>query len=162
MDVIAKARELGALLQQDERYLKFAEVQKANEEDKELNELIARIQLVQMSFQHEASKEHLVMAENAYKVKFKYSLDSAGDKQETHAGYYLVDFPKFEKNKKGDYDWVYKKEYYCMNNNYEIADYDGEICREFRSIGIEKKWCNLYKNSKLSEVSIASDLCGKL
>ncbi|MBR6785948.1 MAG: YlbF family regulator, partial [Clostridia bacterium] len=55
--VIAKARELGALLQQDERYLKFAEVQKANEEDKELNELIARIQLVQMSFQHEASKE---------------------------------------------------------------------------------------------------------
>ena len=55
--IIAKARELGALLQQDERYLKFMEVQKANEEDKELNELIARIQLVQMSFQHEASKE---------------------------------------------------------------------------------------------------------
>ena len=104
----------------------------------------------------------IYVAENAYKVKFKYSLDSAGDKQETHAGYYLVDFPKFEKNKKGDYDWVYKKEYYCMNNNYEIADYDGEICGEFRSIGIEKKWCNLYKNSKLSEVSIASDLCGKI
>ncbi len=57
MDVIAKARELGALLQQDERYLKLMEAQKANEEDKELNELIARIQLVQMSFQHEASKE---------------------------------------------------------------------------------------------------------
>ena len=55
--IIAKARELGALLQQDERYLKFMEVQKANEEDKDLNELIARIQLIQMSFQHEASKE---------------------------------------------------------------------------------------------------------
>ena len=57
MDVIAKARELGALLQQDERYLKLMEAQKANEADDALNELIARIQLVQMSFQHEAAKE---------------------------------------------------------------------------------------------------------
>ena len=57
MDVIAKARELGALLQQDERYVKLMEAQKANEEDTALNELIARIQLVQMSFQHEATKE---------------------------------------------------------------------------------------------------------
>ena len=57
MDVIAKARELGAALQQDERYLKLMEAQKANEEDTALNELIARIQLVQMSFQHEAQKE---------------------------------------------------------------------------------------------------------
>ena len=57
MDVIAKARELGALLQQDERYIKLMEAQKANEEDTALNELIARIQLVQMSFQHEAQKE---------------------------------------------------------------------------------------------------------
>ena len=57
MDVIAKARELGALLQQDERYIKLMEAQKANEEDTALNELIARIQLVQMSFQHEATKE---------------------------------------------------------------------------------------------------------
>ncbi len=57
MDVIAKARELGALLQQDERYIKLMEAQKANEADTALNELIARIQLVQMSFQHEATKE---------------------------------------------------------------------------------------------------------
>ncbi len=57
MDVIAKARELGALLQQDERYIKLMEAQKANEADTELNELIARIQLIQMSFQHEATKE---------------------------------------------------------------------------------------------------------
>ena len=57
MDVIAKARELGALLQQDERYVKLMEAQKANENDTALNELIARIQLVQMSFQHEATKE---------------------------------------------------------------------------------------------------------
>ncbi len=57
MDVIAKARELGAMLQQDERYVKLMEAQKLNEEDEALNELIARIQLVQMSFQHEAAKE---------------------------------------------------------------------------------------------------------
>ena len=57
MDVIAKARELGALLQQDERYTNLMAAQKANEEDTALNELIARIQLVQMSFQHEATKE---------------------------------------------------------------------------------------------------------
>ena len=55
--VIAKARELGALLQQDERYTNLMAAQKANEEDTALNELIARIQLVQMSFQHEATKE---------------------------------------------------------------------------------------------------------
>ena len=57
MDVIAKARELGAALQQDERYLKFVKAQKANEEDEALNELIAKLQLAQVSFQHEASKQ---------------------------------------------------------------------------------------------------------
>ncbi len=57
MDLIAKTRELGALLQQDERYLKLMEAQKANEADTALNELISKIQLLQMSFQHEASKE---------------------------------------------------------------------------------------------------------
>ena len=57
MDVIAKARELGAALQQDERYLKFTAAQKANEEDTALNELIAKLQLIQLSFQQEASKE---------------------------------------------------------------------------------------------------------
>lgn len=57
MDLIAKTRELGAMLQQDERYIRMMEAQKANEADEQLNELIAKIQLVQMSFQHEASKE---------------------------------------------------------------------------------------------------------
>lgn len=57
MDVIALARELGAALQQDERYLKFKAAQEANEKDEALNELIAKLQLLQVSFQHEASKE---------------------------------------------------------------------------------------------------------
>ena len=104
----------------------------------------------------------IYVSKEAYKVKFKYVLDSSGDKQETHSGHYLVDFPKFEKNKKEDYEWVYKKEYYCMNNNFEIADYQDGECGEFKSIGLEKKWCELYKASNLSEVTIASELCGKL
>lgn len=57
MDVIELARELGAALQKDERYLKFKEAQKVNEEDTALNELIAKLQLVQLNFQHEAAKE---------------------------------------------------------------------------------------------------------
>lgn len=57
MDVIAKARELGAALQQDERYLALKKAQEANEQNNALNELIAKIQLLQVSFQHEAQKE---------------------------------------------------------------------------------------------------------
>ncbi len=57
MDIIAKARELGAMLQQDERYLNLMQAQKVNEADNALNELIAKIQLIQLSFQQEAGKE---------------------------------------------------------------------------------------------------------
>lgn len=56
-EVVAKARELGAILQKDERYLKFLEAQKTNENDTELNELISKLQLLQLSFQHEAEKD---------------------------------------------------------------------------------------------------------
>ena len=57
MDIIVeKARELGALLQKDERYLKFAEAQKVNESDTALNELIAKLQFAQSAFQAEAAK----------------------------------------------------------------------------------------------------------
>lgn len=104
----------------------------------------------------------IYVSENAYKVKFKYALDSTGDKQETHSGHYLVDFPKFEINKKDDYEWKYEKNYYCMNENYEIADYIEEECGEFRKIELDKKWCELYKLSNLSEINIVSDICGKL
>ncbi|MBQ2775125.1 MAG: YlbF family regulator [Clostridia bacterium] len=57
MDIIKLTRELGAAIQQDERYAKFQAAQKANDEDKELNDLMGKIQLVHMSYQHEASKE---------------------------------------------------------------------------------------------------------
>ncbi len=57
MDVIAKTRELGAVIQQDERYLNFLEARKANEADDELNNLIGKLNLIQMSYQNEASKD---------------------------------------------------------------------------------------------------------
>ncbi|NMP38193.1 MAG: YlbF family regulator [Clostridiales bacterium] len=56
MDVIALVRQLGAALQQDDRYLKFQEARKANDADEELNALIGKINLVQMSYQQEAAK----------------------------------------------------------------------------------------------------------
>ena len=57
MDIIAKARELGALLQQDDRYLEFIKCTKANEGDEELNTLIQKLQFTQVSYQHEGAKE---------------------------------------------------------------------------------------------------------
>ena len=57
MDIIKLTRELGAAIQQDDRYAKCQAAQKANEEDKDLNDLMGKIQLVHMSYQHEASKE---------------------------------------------------------------------------------------------------------
>lgn len=57
MDVIKLTRELGAAIQQDERYLAFVEAKKANEADEELNGLIGKINLLQLSYQQEAGKE---------------------------------------------------------------------------------------------------------
>lgn len=57
MDLIAKVRELGAAIQEDERYLNFRKAQQASEADTALNELIAKFQLAQASFQYEAGKE---------------------------------------------------------------------------------------------------------
>ena len=39
MDIIKLTRELGAAIQQDDRYAKFQAAQKANEEDKDLNSM---------------------------------------------------------------------------------------------------------------------------
>lgn len=58
MDLIKMTRELGAAIQQDERYTRFMEAHENNEKDSGLNELIGKIQLVHMSYQHEASKDN--------------------------------------------------------------------------------------------------------
>lgn len=57
MDIIKLTRELGAAIQQDERYLAFTKAREENEKDTELNELMGQIQMVQMNYQLEASKE---------------------------------------------------------------------------------------------------------
>ena len=57
MDIIEITRQLGAAIQQDERYLAFHEARKANEADTDLNDMINKIQLIHMSYQHEASKD---------------------------------------------------------------------------------------------------------
>lgn len=57
MDIIKLTRQLGAAIQQDERYLAFEKARKANEADTELNELMGAIQMVQMNYQMEAGKE---------------------------------------------------------------------------------------------------------
>lgn len=57
MDVITKARELGAAIQQDERYLAFKAAKEANDADMKLNELIGKINLIQMGYQNESEKE---------------------------------------------------------------------------------------------------------
>ena len=47
-------RELGKAIQQDERYLAMQKAIEANEKDTALNELMSKIQLIQVSYQHEA------------------------------------------------------------------------------------------------------------
>lgn len=57
MDIIELTRELGAAIQQDPAYEAFHKARKVNENDDDLNELMSKIQLIHMSYQHEAMKE---------------------------------------------------------------------------------------------------------
>lgn len=57
MDIIEITRQLGAAIQADERYLQFHEARKNNEADTDLNDLINKVQLIHMSYQHEAAKD---------------------------------------------------------------------------------------------------------
>ena len=57
MSVIELTRQLGSAIQKDERYLAFAAAKEANEKDEALNALMGEIQMIQMNYQIEASKE---------------------------------------------------------------------------------------------------------
>ena len=57
MDIIELTRQLGAAIQQEEAYKAFHAAKEANEKDDELNALIDKIQLIHMSYQHEAAKD---------------------------------------------------------------------------------------------------------
>ena len=56
MSVIELTRQLGAAIQEDERYQAYNEARKANEADEELNALIGKINLIQLNYQQEAGK----------------------------------------------------------------------------------------------------------
>jgi len=58
MDVIKAARELGKAIQADERYIEYAAAKKANDEDIELQGLIGKLNILQMSYQNESEKEN--------------------------------------------------------------------------------------------------------
>ncbi len=57
MNVIELTRQLGEAIQQDEKYIAFMEAKKANEEDLDLNAMIGKLNLVQMSYQNESGKD---------------------------------------------------------------------------------------------------------
>ena len=57
MDIIELTRQLGAAIQKEEAYINFHKAKETNEADDELNELINKIQLIHMSYQHEANKD---------------------------------------------------------------------------------------------------------
>ena len=52
MEIIKLTRELGKAIQADERYAKFVAARETNEKDDELNEIIGKMQLIHMSYQH--------------------------------------------------------------------------------------------------------------
>ncbi len=104
-------------------------------------------------------EDAIYVATNAYKIKYKYVLDKDGDKQETHSGDHLIQFPELKLNSKDEYEWVFNDEFYCINANGEIASYDGEVCGDFEPFVIEKKWCDLYKDSNLVNSKEAEEMC---
>ena len=56
MDLIEMTRELGKAMQKGERYLNFAKVQAAADQDKELQDMIGKFNLYKMDMQQEVQK----------------------------------------------------------------------------------------------------------
>ena len=56
-DVIKLARELGAALQEDERYIALMSAKKANDEDENLQNLIGEFNMIMLKAQQESEKE---------------------------------------------------------------------------------------------------------
>lgn len=56
MDAVLKARELGKVIQQDERYINYNKAKKANDEDTQLQQLIGEFNLKRVTLNTEMSK----------------------------------------------------------------------------------------------------------
>ena len=57
MDMIEAARNLGVAMQADERYIKYMEARKKNDEDPELQKLVGEFNLARMTVDAEFQKE---------------------------------------------------------------------------------------------------------
>ena len=57
MDIIEAARQLGAAIQADERFVKLVETRRVNDADAELQELIGQFNTARMTIDNELSKE---------------------------------------------------------------------------------------------------------
>ena len=57
MDIIEKARELGKMIQQDERYKAYYDAKEKNDKDEELQALIGEFNLKRVDLNREMSKD---------------------------------------------------------------------------------------------------------
>ena len=76
MNVIEQARELGKAIQQDERFLRYAKARLANDDNKELQDLIGSFNLTRMEIDREnanGQKDELKMTELNAKLRQIYS-----------------------------------------------------------------------------------------
>lgn len=71
MTVNELTRELGKAIQADERYLRLKSAKEANDSDAALNELIGKLNLIQMSYQHEAENGADETKMNEYDKEFR-------------------------------------------------------------------------------------------
>ena len=71
MTVIEAARELGKAIQADERYTKLMACKEANDKDSDLNALIGKLNLIQMSYQVEAEGEANEEKMNGFEKEFR-------------------------------------------------------------------------------------------
>lgn len=58
MDVIEITRKLGAAIQQDERYIRYAKAKLANDNDEDLQKAIGEFNIVRMNLENEVSNEN--------------------------------------------------------------------------------------------------------
>lgn len=90
------------------------------------------------------------VAEGYSKLEYKAAEDNG--KVLKSGKYPLVYFPTF-KETNNKYKWVYESDkMYCLDESKTIkqyAPYEEEKCGEFVNLTFDKKWCELYVNSKL-------------
>ncbi len=100
------------------------------------------------------------VAENYAKLKYKQVEEN--DKALKSGKYPLVNFPTF-KEENNKYSWVYEdEERYCIDETGDIkkyASYTDGSCGEFKNLTYDKKWCELYVNSKLYFDDKIAEIC---